>query len=201
MHRAALLIAALLAAGAAQAAPQVRASRPNIVILLADDLGYSDTGLYGSHDIPTPHIDSVARRGALFTSGYVTAAVCSPSRAGLLTGRYQQRFGFEFNAGPVERAFEPEIGLPLGEKTLADVLGRAGYATGIVGKWHLGAHESLLPRRRGFAEFFGFVGGDHRYVDPDQPGISSIRDTRLANSNHPRNPIYRNETPVEGRST
>src|SRR5262245_6633182 len=101
----------------------VKSSRkPNVLIILGDDLGYCDTGLYGCKDIPTPNINAIAKRGALFTNGYVTAPVCSPSRAGLITGRYQQRFGFEFNAGPLQRAMgDTEMGLPVTEITLAQV--------------------------------------------------------------------------------
>ncbi|SVD39821.1 uncharacterized protein METZ01_LOCUS392675, partial [marine metagenome] len=103
---------------------------PNIVILLADDLGYGELGCQGNQQIPTPHIDSIARNGIRFTQGYVTAAFCSASRAGLLTGRYQTRFGYEFN--PTGRHNEdPDAGLPMGEKTLADVLVDAGYITGL----------------------------------------------------------------------
>ena len=88
--------------------------KPNVIVIIGDDLGYCDVGMYGCRDIPTPHIDSIAKAGVKFTSGYVTAPVCSPSRAGLMTGRYQHRFGFEFNAGPLQRALaDPEMGLPL----------------------------------------------------------------------------------------
>ena len=107
------------------------ATRPNIVVILADDMGYADVGFQGCTDIPTPHIDSLAKNGVCFTNGYVSGPYCSPTRAGLLTGRYQQRFGHEFNPGQ-----GAGIGLPLSETTLADRLKGAGYATGLVGKWH-----------------------------------------------------------------
>src|SRR5262249_36720588 len=128
------LVAAWLAAGVCAApAPE----RPNVVVLLADDLGYGELGCQGNPQIPTPNIDSLARAGVRITSGYVTAPVCSPSRAGLLTGRYQTRFGHELNAIGKEN-LRPEVGLPLTESTLADRLKAAGYATGLVGKWHQG---------------------------------------------------------------
>jgi arylsulfatase A-like enzyme len=130
---------------------------PNILIIVGDDMGYADVGYHGCKDIPTPNLDALAAAGVRFTQGYVSGPYCSPTRAGLLTGRYQQRFGHEFNPG---RGRE---GLPLGEKTLADRLKAAGYATGIVGKWHLGADPSMHPQKRGFDEFFGFLGGAHSY--------------------------------------
>ncbi|MEE9515785.1 MAG: sulfatase-like hydrolase/transferase, partial [Candidatus Adiutricales bacterium] len=108
--------------GAAQTEPR----NPNIVLIVADDLGYCDTDLYGCDRVPTPNIRSIAEKGVLFTDGYVTNPVCGPSRASLLTGRYQQRFGFEYNTGPLRRDFTDGLGLPLDETTLADELKKAG---------------------------------------------------------------------------
>jgi arylsulfatase A-like enzyme len=156
VFRAALLGSALVAGSASGA----EARRPNIVLLVADDLGYADLGFQGGKDIPTPNLDALAAGGVRCTSGYVSGPYCSPTRAGLLTGRYQQRFGHEFNPGEGPRE---DIGLPLSEKTLADRLKSAGYATGLVGKWHLGGAAKYLPQRRGFDEFFGFLGGAHTY--------------------------------------
>ena len=145
---------------------------PNIVLLLADDLGYGELGCQGNQEIPTPHIDSIAKNGARFTQGYVTAAFCSASRAGLLTGRYQTRFGYEFN--PTGRHNEdPEAGLPLSEKTLADVLVDAGYISGIFGKWHLGGTANYNPIRRGFDEFYGFLHEGHYFVPPPYKGVTT----------------------------
>jgi arylsulfatase A-like enzyme len=109
------------------------ASRPNILLIVTDDLGYGELGCQGNRQIPTPHIDSIASNGIRFTDGHVTAPVCSPSRAGLLTGRYQTRFGHELNAIGRQN-LQPEVGLPLSEVTLADALKAAGYATGLIGK-------------------------------------------------------------------
>jgi arylsulfatase A-like enzyme len=133
--------------------------RPNVVFVLADDMGYADVGFNGCPDVPTPHIDALAREGVRCTNGYVSGPYCSPTRAGLLTGRYQQRFGHEFNP-PGEAARD---GLPLSETTIADRLKAAGYATGLVGKWHLGSAPRFHPLRRGFDEFFGFLSGAHPY--------------------------------------
>lgn len=134
--------------------------KPNVVILVADDLGHADLGFQGGRDIPTPHIDSLAKNGVRCSNGYVSGPYCSPTRAGLLTGRYQQRFGHEFNPGGGKNE---KLGLPLSETTLADRFKAAGYATGLVGKWHLGAAPHFHPQKRGFDEFFGFLGGDHSY--------------------------------------
>ena len=164
-----LAILGLWLAGPAPAAER----QPNIVILLADDLGYADVGFQGCQDIPTPNIDALAKGGVRCTNGYVSCPYCSPTRAGLLTGRYQQRFGHEFNPGP---RGEPggsnveSIGLPLSETTIADRLRAAGYATGMVGKWHLGAASKYHPQKRGFDEYFGFLGGAHVYL----PGLPNI---------------------------
>ena len=133
-------------------------ARPNILIILADDYGFSDCGVNGCRDIPTPNIDSLAKTGVHCTRGYVSAPQCSPTRAGLLTGRYQQRFGHEFNAA------HPNSALPLTETTLADRLKAAGYRTGLVGKWHLGTDDKHHPLNRGFEEFFGFLGGANPYL-------------------------------------
>lgn len=134
---------------------------PNLIIILADDLGNADVGFNGCKDIPTPNIDRIAQSGVRFTNGYVTYCVCSPSRAGLLTGRYQDRFGYGRN--PLFAPNDPQMGLPLSEETLADVLKKANYKSLAIGKWHLGAHESLHPLKRGFTDFFGFLGGGHQY--------------------------------------
>ncbi len=134
---------------------------PNIIIILADDLGFADVGFNGCLDIPTPQIDKIAENGVIFTNGYVSYGVCGPSRAGLLTGRYQDRFGFSRN--PLFAPNDPEMGLPLSEETIADALKKAGYKSLAIGKWHMGAHESLHPLKRGFDDFYGFLSGGHQY--------------------------------------
>ncbi len=133
-------------------------AKPNIVLIVGDDMGYADVGFHGCKDIPTPHLDKLAESGSRFTNGYVTGPYCSPTRAGLLTGRYQQRFGHEFNPAGVQ-------GMPVTEKTIADRLKSAGYKTALVGKWHLGSQPQFHPQERGFDEFFGFLGGAHDYFD------------------------------------
>jgi arylsulfatase B len=145
---------------------------PNVVVLLADDLGYGELGCQGNRQIPTPHIDAIAAAGVRFTSGYVTAPNCSPSRAGLLTGRYGTRFGHEFN--PIGAMNEdPGMGLPLQQKTLAEALQKAGYVTGVFGKWHLGGTAHYHPYRRGFDEFYGFMHEGHYFVPPPWEGVST----------------------------
>src|SRR2546423_11485219 len=123
--------------------------KPNVLIILADDLGYADVGFQGCKDIPTPHIDTLAKNGVRCTSGYVSGPYCSPTRAGLMTGRYQQRFGHEFNPGG------GNAGLPLDQVTVADRLQAAGYATGLDGKWHLGGAPHFHPQKGGVHEHLG----------------------------------------------
>lgn len=161
-------------AGTAATTPR----RPNIVLIVADDLGYGELGIQGyTHDIPTPHIDSLAENGVRFTQGYVSAPQCSPSRAGLLTGRYQQRFGHEFNPAP--GTFD-RLGLPRSQENLAERLKTLGYRTGMFGKWHLGNKREFMPLQRGFDEFFGSLGGMRPYL-----------------GTAPRNPLLRGSTTVD----
>jgi arylsulfatase A-like enzyme len=134
--------------------------RPNIVVIVSDDHGYGDVSCYEhGPDIRTPNIDRIAQRGVRFTQGYASAYVCAPTHAGLMTGRYQQSFG-------LYTASDSRAGLPLTETTMADVLKKAGYATGAFGKWHLGLEMPYHPVKRGFDEFYGFLGhGGHDYFD------------------------------------
>ncbi len=147
-------------------------ARPNIVFIVVDDLGYGELGCYGGKDIPTPNVDRLSESGVRFTSGYVTAPFCAASRAALLTGRYQTRFGFEFNPIGAQNA-EPGIGLPTKEMTIADRLRDVGYKTGMFGKWHLGGTAPFHPQRRGFDEFFGFLHEGHYFVAPPWAGVTT----------------------------
>ncbi len=166
-----LATAPLAIAGFAQS-PTSDTTLPNIVLIVADDLGYGELGCQGNAEIPTPHIDSLAANGIRFTQGSVTAPFCSASRAGLMTGRYQTRFGYEFNPTGAFNE-DPEAGLPPGERTLADVLVDAGYVTGLFGKWHLGGTSKYNPIRRGFDEFFGFTHEGHYFVPPPYEGVTT----------------------------
>jgi len=183
-------------AGAAQAA---RPNRPNVVVILADDLGYNDVSLHGNPLVKTPNIDSIGRDGVRFEAGYTGDAVCSTSRAALMTGRNFSRYGFEWlpnlpgfvtardgtygkehyppkvlNRDPPKLAPERN-GLPDTEITMAQALKAQGYRTGIVGKWHLGMAPNLLPTARGFDEFVGFPGGAALYAKVDDPNVVTAK--------------------------
>jgi arylsulfatase A-like enzyme len=210
----------LLAAARLSAAEE----KANVIFIVADDLGYGEPGCFGGTDIPTPHIDSIARNGVRFTNAYVTAPFCAASRAALLTGRYQTRFGFEFNPTGAANA-DPAIGLPLTVVTLPEILRDAGYVTGLVGKWHLGGSARFNPQRRGFDEFFGFLHEGHYYVPPPSEGhVTWLRRRALPDGSRGRwaspdgrvvwsthmgsfepdydadNPILRNSQPVDEKS-
>lgn len=139
--------------------------KPNLIIILTDDQGYADVGFNGSTEIFTPNIDKIAKEGVRFTQGYVSYPVCGPSRAGLLTGRYQDRFGFVGN--PTIDPSVDNAGIPKTEKNIAEVLKPVGYTSGILGKWHMGTHPSLHPNKRGFDHFYGFLSGGHKYFPED----------------------------------
>ncbi len=151
---------------------------PNVVLIVSDDQGYADISCYPHPDeVQTPNLDRIAREGARMTSGYASCPVCAPTRAGLLTGRYQQKFGFY-------TASDSRAGLPRSETTLAEILGDHGYATGVFGKWHLGYEPPYRPLERGFDTFYGFLGhGGHDYFD-------------LAISDDVRS-IYRDRSPID----
>lgn len=140
---------------------------PDVILILADDLGYGDLGCYGCEDIQTPNIDRLAAEGIRLTEGYVSAPYCGPSRAGLMTGRYQQRHGFWHN--PAIQPVSQQLGLDVEEETLGDVMTRANYRTAAFGKWHLGAAECFHPNNRGFYEFYGFLGGGHCFFPAQYP--------------------------------
>ncbi len=151
-------------------------NKPNFILIVADDLGFADLSFNGSAQIKTPNIDRLANSGVRFTQGYVSSAVCSPSRAGMLAGRNQVEFGHDNNLGGNTPGYDPNYnGLPITEKTIADRLKSLGYVTGLIGKWHLGDLPHFHPLKRGFDEFWGYTGGGHDYFvsKPDGNGYQS----------------------------
>ncbi len=144
--------------------------KPNIILLFADDAGYADFGFQGSKEMITPNLDKLSKQGVRFTQAYVSHPTCGPSRAGLITGKSQYRFGYEENNVPtymsaVSAADGTEMGLPVEEVTMADYLRKQGYATAVYGKWHLGGADRFHPTKRGFDEFYGFRGGARSYFE------------------------------------
>jgi arylsulfatase A-like enzyme len=164
------VVASLCTFARAQTTP----AKPNIILIVADDLGYADLGCQKQlSDLKTPNIDTIAAAGVRFTNAYVSCPVCSPTRAGLLTGRYQEKFGHEFNPGGNDPA---SFGLPLDQTLLPQVMKQAGYATGMVGKWHEGTGPGYWPTDRGFDSFFGFLGGAHSYTQSGEGKNAIMRD-------------------------
>jgi arylsulfatase A-like enzyme len=141
--------------------------KPNIIVIIVDDAGYVDFGFMGSKDLETPEIDQLAKNGVIFTDAHVTATVCAPSRAGLITGKYQQSFGFEANG--TGYGVSGDIGLADNITTIADVFQQNKYKTIALGKWHLGATETDHPNKRGFDEFYGFLAGGRSYFPIKKP--------------------------------
>jgi len=188
--RVALLVAGLSLSAQAE-------DKPNIIVIMADDLGYNDVGVYGCKDIPTPHLDKLANDGVRFTSGYVTWPMCGPSRAGFLTGKHQSKFGYYTN---VSAPFDKRQGLPKME-TIASLLKKQGYVTGGVGKWHMGTADDQHPNSMGFDDWFGFLGGGLMYFPLDHPSYKG----RFTPIKRPLNmkymqhtlPLIHNREPVE----
>ena len=139
--------------------------RPNIVVVMCDDLGYSDVGFNGATDIRTPSLDVLAKNGTICSSGYVTHPFCGPSRMGLMSGRYPHTFGAPFNLPNSGHGIDEynKEGISVDETLISTVLQNAGYCTGAIGKWHMGTTARFHPNTRGFDDFYGFLGGGHYY--------------------------------------
>jgi arylsulfatase A-like enzyme len=158
--------------------------KPNVIVFVADDMGFADCGVYGAKDIPTPHIDSLAKNGVKFTHGYTSGCVCSPTRAGLMTGRYQQRFGFDANAEGKAAGDKAPRALDIQQTTFAQRMKALGYATALFGKWHLGAETGYLPTQRGFDEFYGFLPFGLGAMQPKGPPIYRGTNVVECTTNH-----------------
>lgn len=141
---------------------------PNVILILADDLGYADLGFTGCQDFETPSIDKLATGGVIFSNGYASHSFCAPTRAGILTGRNQHRFGFQENPSP---RFD-DHGLPSDQQILPQLLSKGGYQSALVGKWHLGVKEDHHPLNRGFDEFYGFLSGGHDYFSAEETDLN-----------------------------
>ena len=172
MMRVRLAAVALLAA----VLPAAAQTRPNVVLIMTDDAGYGDFGSYGATDVKTPNLDRLAREGARFTDFYANAPSCTPTRAGLISGRYQQRVALEYPLG-MQRPSDYDRGLPVTGRSLPQLLKNTGYATALVGKWHLGWKPEYSPNRHGFDYFFGFKSGFidfYTHTSPDSPGYDDL---------------------------
>jgi arylsulfatase A-like enzyme len=187
MTRRSLLRAGCGAAGGRALAWQRGGQRPNIVLIVADDLGYGDLGAYGNTSTRTPHLDKLASQGTRFTNFFVSWPACTPSRSSILTGRYPQRNGlydmirnnevnwkYQFDEASYAVSPEMALGLDLREITVAEVLKKAGYSTGIVGKWDSGRARRFLPLQRGFDFFYGFANTGIDYYTHERYGIPSM---------------------------
>ena len=178
-----VLLGLLIAISGYSNKPETETKRPNILVILCDDLGYADVGFNGSKDIVTPSLDKLANNGMIFTSAYVTHPFCGPSRASIMTGRYPHVIGTPYNLR--DDGSRPDFGVPVEETYMSNVLQSAGYYTAAIGKWHLGFDPEYQPNNRGFDEFYGFLAGGHDYFPEKfsetyqnqlQAGVSPIRE-------------------------
>ncbi len=179
----AAISAAALPVGCAQQGETASTERPNVIVVLCDDLGSADVGFGGCHDIPTPNIDRIAYEGVSFTNAYISAPYSGPSRCGLNTGRYQQRFGGEENMEEHTVAVENHFGVPRTELMLPEMMKQQGYKTAVLGKWHMGDAPELAPNERGADYFYGFTGGGFSYwginTDKKNPGKQIMENTTV----------------------
>ncbi|WP_145170799.1 sulfatase-like hydrolase/transferase [Rubripirellula lacrimiformis] len=195
-----LAIGCVVSQAAHSATPEQQSSRPNIVLILCDDLGYADVGFNGSTDIQTPNLDRLASNGMKFTSAYVTHPFCGPSRMGLMSGRYPHKFGAPFNLPNSGLGIEQynRQGVPIDQKLISSVLQDSGYFTGAIGKWHLGIDADYHPNQRGFDDFYGFLGGGHMYFTDRSRGIYERQvKAGKANFNEYIVPLQHNGTDVD----
>ncbi len=171
---------------------------PNVVVIMADDLGYADVGYNGCKDIPTPNIDKLAESGAICSSAYVTGPMCGPSRAGFITGRMQSTFGWYGNPGA---PLDPKQGLPSSVNTVAAYMQEQGYITGGVGKWHMGTAPHQHPNKMGYDYWYGFLSGGHLYYPEDHPSYNGkyteMKKPYGMRDMHHTLPIIENYEPVE----
>lgn len=174
ISRITLLLVGLVAVAVSCGPDQPVTGQPNLLLILTDDLGYGDLPIQGSEEVDTPRIDGLAAEGVRFPNAYVSAPLCAPARAGLMTGRYQQRFGYVHYTGKYQEQVDEDRGIPTSEIFMSDRLRKAGYRTGFIGKWHLGINEKYRPHRRGFDEWFGFLSGSHDYTDWSDQGYGPI---------------------------
>jgi len=186
MHRLIVLLSCAVSAALALAQAQVpNAQRPNVVLIITDDVGYGDFGSYGAPDLKTPNIDGLARDGVRLTDFYANGATCSPTRTGLISGRYQQRYGLEAPLG-ARAAADWERGLPSSGRSLPQLLKNNGYATALIGKWHLGWKREFSPGAHGFDTFFGFKSGFVDYYQHTAGADSPLKAD-----------LFENDRPVE----
>ena len=175
---------------------KAQTQKPNIIIILVDDMGYNDVGFNGSKDITTPVLDKLAAEGTVMTSAYVGHPFCGPSRASIMTGRYPQNIGTPYNLH--DDGKKSDNGVPLSEPFMSNVLKDAGYYTSIIGKWHLGDEPQFQPNNRGFDEFFGFLGGGHKYFPEQfQPAYEKLVKAGQYPINVYLTPIDHNGKPVK----
>jgi len=193
MKKLLLLSLLVLSCSSAKVKSKETEKTPNLVVIMTDDMGWADVGFNGCKDIPTPNIDVIANEGVRFDEGYVSFPVCGPSRAGFLTGRYQDRFGFTTN--PSIDPNNPIAGLPVKEETMAQVLSKVNYNNAIIGKWHMGTHDVFHPLERGFDYFYGFLSGGHNYY-PDQLKLNDLSEVKKKWDWY-RTKIIENRTKVE----
>jgi arylsulfatase A-like enzyme len=195
LHNSLLVVVFLLLSGISFAQNN---KQPNVVIIMADDLGFADVGYNGCKDIPTPNIDELAKSGAIFSSGYVSGPMCGPSRAGFITGRMQSSFGWYGNSGT---PLDPKQGLPNTVKTVAQYMQEQGYVTGGVGKWHMGTAPDQHPNKMGYFDWYGFLSGGHLYYPNNHPSyngkyVNTPKPWAMRDMHHTL-PIIHNNEPVE----
>lgn len=179
------LLCTTLALGGALLAAKAE-KRPNVIVFMADDMGYADVGFTGAKDIKTPNLDKLASNGVVFTNGHANHSFSGPSRAALMTGRYPYRFGFDTN--PSYDPCNSYMGLDVNETLFPERMQKKGYKTAVIGKWHLGTSPEFHPNNRGFDYFFGFLGGGHDYFRIDM--LKKVDEGYLQ-------PLMRNNKPAE----